>query len=212
MSDTPPASATPPPPPPQPPPAPPGQPPPPPASPAPLTQEDPTDWKAEARKWEERAKANSDAAAKLKEIEDADKTEQQKLADQLQAAQADGSKSAAELLQLKVAMTKAPAGMPAAQIAELAARLRGSTQEELETDADRFFALVGPGQATPQQPPPPAGQTPVENLRPGALPTQPQPSLAEQIAAAEVNGDFKTSRQLKTQQLMELHAQQRKNT
>lgn len=42
-----------------------------------------TDWRAEARKWEARAKSNNDAAAKLAEIEESKKSETQKLQDQL---------------------------------------------------------------------------------------------------------------------------------
>src|SRR5690606_17969818 len=41
------------------------------------------DWKAEARKWEDRAKKNSDAAQRLAEIEEASKTAEQKAAERL---------------------------------------------------------------------------------------------------------------------------------
>ncbi|MDU3821166.1 MAG: hypothetical protein E7G59_02495 [Cutibacterium granulosum] len=40
-----------------------------------------TDWKAEARKWESRAKANHDAARQLAELQDAQRTDAEKLAD-----------------------------------------------------------------------------------------------------------------------------------
>src|SRR5690606_27453783 len=42
-----------------------------------------TDWKAEARKWEARAKENSEAAKRLAEIEEASKTEAQKQAERM---------------------------------------------------------------------------------------------------------------------------------
>lgn len=45
------------------------------------------DWKAESRKWEERAKANKDAAEKLAAFEESQKTEAQKLADRAEAAE-----------------------------------------------------------------------------------------------------------------------------
>jgi len=45
--------------------------------------QDTTDWKAEARKWEGRAKENSGAAQKLAEIEESKKSETQKLQEQL---------------------------------------------------------------------------------------------------------------------------------
>ena len=46
-----------------------------------------TDWKAEARKWEARAKENSGAANKLAEIEESKKSETQKLQEQLATLQ-----------------------------------------------------------------------------------------------------------------------------
>lgn len=184
------------------PPGPPGQPPPPASEPA---GDDPTDWKAEARKWETRAKENSDAAARLKELEDANKTELEKLNERAAAAETRAA-------QLELSNTRAEVAMAKGLTASQAKRLVGATREELEADADQL--LVDLGQPQGQQPPaatPPAGQqTPVEHLRPGALPHTPQPSLAEQVAAAEAKGDYRTSRQLKSQQLMELHAQQRK--
>ena len=58
---------------------------------------DGTDWKAEARKWEARAKSNSAAAAKLAKLEDAQKTETQRLTDNLSAVTGERDKTAAEL-------------------------------------------------------------------------------------------------------------------
>lgn len=49
--------------------------------------QDATDWKAEARKWESRAKENSTAASRLAEIEESKKSETQKLQEQLTAFQ-----------------------------------------------------------------------------------------------------------------------------
>ena len=46
------------------------------------------DWKAEARKWEKRAKANSDAAEKLAAIEEANKTELEKATERAERAEA----------------------------------------------------------------------------------------------------------------------------
>jgi len=43
-----------------------------------------TDWKAEARKWEERAKANHAAATELAKLKDADKTEIQRALERAQ--------------------------------------------------------------------------------------------------------------------------------
>jgi hypothetical protein len=114
------------------------------------------DWKAEARKWEQRAKENYAAAKRLAEIEEAQKTEAQKLADQLKAAQQEAAAARTEALRLKVAQSK---GLSAA----LAARLQGVTEDEMAADADALLA------ALPQQPQS-ISTRPVEALKPGALP------------------------------------------
>lgn len=99
-----------------------------------------TKWKALARKHEQQAKSNADAAKRLKEIEDEKKSTEQKLADELAEAKSTGQKASAELLRLQVALDKAPEGMPLAQVRKLAGRLQGGTQEEIEADADELFA------------------------------------------------------------------------
>jgi 3-oxoacyl-[acyl-carrier-protein] synthase III len=92
-------------------------------------------WKALARKHEKEAKAN---AAKLKEYEDREKTDTQKLTERAETAE--GNLSAAELkaLRLEVALDK---GLPKS----LAVRLQGSTVEELEADADELVETLGDG-------------------------------------------------------------------
>lgn len=67
-------------------------------------------WKAIARKHEERAKANAEAAARLKEIEDAGKSETEKLQAALEEARANARKSTVKALKLEVANEK---GLPA---------------------------------------------------------------------------------------------------
>lgn len=99
-----------------------------------------TDWKAEARKWESRAKenlasakANEDAAKRLAEIEEAQKTEAQKAQERLDAAE----KRAAELeLKATRAEVAAAKGVPV----EL---LSGSTRDELEASAAALLAFRG---------------------------------------------------------------------
>ena len=56
----------------------------------PTTQEEPhgIDWKAEARKWEQRAKENKGAADELAKLKEASMTEQQKAEARAQAAEA----------------------------------------------------------------------------------------------------------------------------
>lgn len=99
-----------------------------------------TDWKAEARKWEARAKdnlasarANEDAAKRLAELEDAQKSEAQKQQEALEKAQR-------ELAELTVAKTRAEVAAAKGVPAEL---LTGSTQEELEARADDLIAWRG---------------------------------------------------------------------
>jgi hypothetical protein len=65
---------------------------------------DETDWKAEARKWEQRAKANNEAAAKLAQIEEANKTEAQKAADRLAAAEKEAAEAKATVLRRDIAL------------------------------------------------------------------------------------------------------------
>lgn len=62
-----------------------------------------TDWKAEAKKWEGRAKENKTAADQLAAIEEANKTEAQKNADRLAAAEKDAADARREALKFKIA-------------------------------------------------------------------------------------------------------------
>ena len=109
-------------------------------------QKQETDWKAEARKWESRAKqnladakANEGAAQRLAEIEEAQKTEAQKAQERLEAAE----KRAAELeLKATRAEVAAAKGVPVSL-------LTGSTQEELEASADALIAFRGEQKSAP---------------------------------------------------------------
>lgn len=77
------------------------------------TAED-TDWKAEARKWEGRAKANSEAAKRLAEIEESEKTELQKLRDRVKKAEDAAAAATALAERMKLA---ASTGVPAELLA-----------------------------------------------------------------------------------------------
>lgn len=99
-----------------------------------------TDWKTEARKWEQRAKenltaakANEDAAKRLAEYEESQKTEAQKLQEERDKATAELASERAARIRAEVAATK---GIPANL-------LSGSTQEELEASADALIAFKG---------------------------------------------------------------------
>ncbi len=84
-------------------------------------------------------KANKEAETlrlKLKEFEDRDKTEAQRLADRASEAETAAAKATAKLLRYEVAADKKlPAGW--------AQRLQGSTKEELEADAEKLLAELG---------------------------------------------------------------------
>jgi hypothetical protein len=95
-----------------------------------------TDWKAEARKWETRAKENSTAATKLAEIEEAKKTNEQKLEERATAAEKLAADKSLEAERALIALDK---GLTASQ----AKRLVGTTREELTADADELLADLG---------------------------------------------------------------------
>lgn len=89
-------------------------------------------------------KANKEAEAarlKVKEFEDASKSDQEKANERAAAAEQRAEKAESNYLRMKVAMEK---GLPP----KLAARLQGSTEEELASDADDLLATVG-GKRTP---------------------------------------------------------------
>lgn len=115
---------------------------------APAAPAQETDWKAEARKWEARAKENKTAAERLAEIEEAQKTEAQKLAERAEAAE---RKAAEYEKREQIAGWKSQVsqetGVPASALA-------GSSLEEIQAHAETLKPLI-----TPAQPAPPAGPT-----------------------------------------------------
>ena len=120
------------------------------------TEDQETDWQAEAEKWkkfsrkhEEAAKTNSEAAARLKEIEDAAKSAEQKALEELATYKSQAESATAQLLKYEVAASK---NVPAAL-------LNGATKEELEAQADALLAFRG---EVPEAP------APTPNLRQGA--------------------------------------------
>lgn len=138
--------------------------------------------------------------AQVKEAEDKEKSELELLQETAKGLQG----TATDHAKLRAAMAKAPAGTTPSQILGLYQRLQGTTTEELEADAEKFFA-----QFTGSTPPasPPAQQTgpglPVETLQPGAPQVGAGPGLQEQIQAAEAKQDWATARRLKSQMTVE---------
>ena len=100
-------------------------------------------WKALSRKNEEQAKANAEKAKKHDELEEANKTEQEKLIARAEAAEkwrADReAKDAAAATAAEVAKEK---GVPVSA-------LRGSTREELEAHADELLTILPKKPAAP---------------------------------------------------------------
>jgi hypothetical protein len=96
--------------------------------------------------WRAQAEANAKALADFrKEIEDKDKTEQQRLNDALTAAQTAAEQAQAEALRYRIGLKH---GLPPQWIP----RLQGATEAELEADAAELANSIPP--ASPQQPAP----------------------------------------------------------
>lgn len=91
------------------------------------------DWKAEARKHEQRAKENAAKAKQFDELLESQKTEAQKLADRAAAAEKERDEARLEAVKFEVAQSK---GLTAGQTK----RLVGATREELEADAEQLLA------------------------------------------------------------------------
>lgn len=147
-----------------------------------------TDWKSEARKWENRAKAakaDVDDASKWREYEASQKSDHEKLADQLAEAQANASEANAKLARYEVASLK---GIPA----EALDLLTGSSREDLEAQADKLLSLIAE-QSKPKSP------------KPDELQGKPTASQAGQLTEADLKG-------MSPEQIMEAKKAGRLNT
>jgi hypothetical protein len=170
-------------------------------------------WKDLSRKNEARAKANADAAKRLAEIEDAAKSEADKLAERLTAAE-DRVKAATAMAVAARVQAAATGRFADAQdaVEELGRRgadfLDATGQidgEAIETAlADLLERKPHWGVAAPSGPRTPAPD-PAQGARPGSVPT-----LAAQIREAEEKGDITRSIALKSRQLRELQQTNRK--
>lgn len=115
---------------------------------------------AERKARRDAEKALAEAQAQLKELSDKDKSETDKLRDELSTLKQERDAAAAKVLRSEIAMAK---GLTAAQ----AKRLVGSTQEELEADADEILEAF-PAASGGAKPPP--SQKPNPTLRGGSDP------------------------------------------
>lgn len=134
--------------------------------------------RAENAKYRKAAKDNAEAATRLAEIEESQKTEAQKQADQLTRLQQENQQLKLDAMRAQVAAAK---NIPDATL------LVGSTVEELEAHADKLLAFRG------QTPPPDFGAGDR-----GQVPNQLE-TLNQQIAQAEKDGNTQLSVSLKRQ-------------
>lgn len=118
-------------------------------------------------------------AARFAELEEKDKTESQKLADTNRVLEDRARKAEIDLCRYRVAMRK---GLTETQ----ARRLVGSSEEELETDADDLVAAFKSSEPEPAPPAPAPGTgRPKEKLRPGTVPdAEPEETDPAKLAAA----------------------------
>lgn len=142
--------------------------------------------RAEAAKYRTEAKANADAARKLAEYEEAQKSEAQKLADRLAAAEAKALAAELKALRSDVAQAK---GVPASL-------LTGSTEDELNASADALLSFKG----KPNSAPPAAGTQGNVGKPIGTGSTD----IDSQIAAAQAAGDWRRALSLTNSKLADL--------
>lgn len=119
---------------------------------------------SEAANLRKRLKEAEAAEAKLKDLEDAKKSDLEKAAEKAKSLEDRAAKAELETLKLRIALRK---GIGAEHIDKFVKRLTGSTEEELDADADElaeFFGTVASGK-TP-------GGKPKESLRGGGDPTE----------------------------------------
>ena len=94
-----------------------------------------TDWQAEARKWEKRAKENKSAADKLAEIEESKKTEIQKAMERAEQAEQRINELEREKTRLSVIASH---GIPE----DYQDLIKGTSEEELAASAEKVKSLI----------------------------------------------------------------------
>ncbi|MFL1441825.1 hypothetical protein [Nocardiopsis protaetiae] len=141
------------------------------------------DWKAKAREWEKRAKENKAAADRLAELEEAQKSEEQRRQEQLEEALGAASRTQHDLWRERAARRY---GLDD----ELVPFLSGETEEEVLARAETLASKITAPAPGGRRPDPSQGQGG------GGAPT-----LREQIRAAEAAGDTTRAIALKNQLL-----------
>lgn len=125
-------------------------------------------------------KANKEAEAlrlKLKEFEDRDKTEAERVAERAKDAEDRAAQAESKALRLEVAFEK---GLTPAQ----AKRLVGTSREELEADADELLETFKPAEA----------EKPTVDLDLGTSTTTTAPSDPRAADLAQIEADLKASK------------------
>lgn len=100
-------------------------------------------WKQKARDNEKRAKANADAATRLAELENANKSEAEKAAERLAAAESAAQAAQAEALRFRIASKYGISDEHAETY------LHGTDEETLTRQAEGLVALTKPGTPRP---------------------------------------------------------------
>lgn len=104
------------------------------------------DWKAMARKWEARAKAgkaDSEDAARWREYLETQKSDQERVNDELARVKAEAEAAKLELMRIQVAAEKGITG-------DAVKLLKASSLEELNAEADLLVSLMATSKPTNQ--------------------------------------------------------------
>lgn len=126
----------------------------------------------DAAKYRTKAKELEPLAAKAQELEDAGRSDTEKLTERLTDAESRAAAAEQRALRLEVAAEK---GLTPTQ----AKRLVGATRDELEADADDLVASFTGPEPDPSRPP-------RERLRPGAVPEAEPEEMDPRKLAAQV--------------------------
>lgn len=139
-------------------------------------------WKSLARKHEKDSKGY---ASKLKQYEDASKSDLERWEERASTAESRAGTAEAKAKALEIAIERAPAHATLAQVRAVAKRVRGEDDEGLERDADELFELLAPAPSTEE--PKPGTKTPArpkERLKGGADPDEePEETDPRKLAA-----------------------------
>jgi hypothetical protein len=137
-------------------------------------------WKSLARKHE---KSFKDTSSKLKQYEDASKSDLERWEERANTAESRAGTAEAKAKALEIAIERAPEHATLAQVRAVAKRVRGEDDDALEKDADELFEMLAPAPAEPK----PGAKTPArpkERLKGGADPDEePEETDPRKLAA-----------------------------